>query len=444
MASPVADAYSAASGVPVYGGRYPLGGRLSGEALIAAILAGGGMASIASALSGEAVLSGVVASGGMQSEVLFASVTNFSNDAFVPTSAVGQPLMMELHGSGSNPLQVGAYYSATMLGNLAYSAGSDSTMYWAMRTRTGATGVVYTALQPRDRHPDNNDGLSNLNSYHMGWTDGSTTPRQLHLYQERRMTELLRWVEDNYPQCSTTKRYLGGDSVGAWATMVYGIRRPDVFAALYPSRPRVRFSSTGDPDITIPDWNSTQITYDTTGVVPLISATDGGGSSKDLLDSVAYVADTDNRAPWVGWVIGWNDGYTTRDDHVAFVAALRAAGRGFAVMWNNGDHSGAPSITNITDSYYPGLFEVGVGYPLLTNCDADGDPATDLTGGINVGFKWRNWTESAGAISFDVTNILGARTVDVSVITDIFTGSKTPQSISIPSANAWVSVSFTA
>jgi hypothetical protein len=441
MASPVADSYSVASGAPVWAGRYP-SGLLSGGASLGDVSAAGGMSTAAaSQLSGSATLGEVSASGALRTS-MFASISNFSNDAFVPTAAVGQPLMMELHGSGSNPLQVGAYYSATMLGDLAYPAGGDSTMYWALRTRTGPTGVVYTALQPRDRHPDNNDGASNLNSYHMGWTDGSTSPRQLHLYQERRMTELLRWVEQNYPQCSTTKRYLGGDSVGAWETMVYGIRRPDKFAALYPSRPRVRFSSTGSPNITIPDWNSTQITYDTTGTVPLISAIDGGGSSKDLLDSIAYAANTANRMPWVGWVLGWNDGYTTRADHVAFVAALRAAGRGFAFKWNNGDHSTAPSIDDIKASYYPGLFEIGVGYPLLTNCSTDGDPATDLTGGINIGFKWRNWTESAGAISFDLTNIIGAVTVDVSVITDIFTGSKTPQSISIPSANAWVSVTF--
>lgn len=65
MASPVADTYSAASGVPVYGGRYPLGGRLSGEALLSGLLAEGGMAALASDLAGEAVLAGVTAGGGM-------------------------------------------------------------------------------------------------------------------------------------------------------------------------------------------------------------------------------------------------------------------------------------------------------------------------------------------------------------------------------------------
>jgi hypothetical protein len=65
VASPVADTYSAPSGVPVYGGRYGLGGRLSGEALLAGLQADGGMGTQASELSGEGVLAGVTAGGGM-------------------------------------------------------------------------------------------------------------------------------------------------------------------------------------------------------------------------------------------------------------------------------------------------------------------------------------------------------------------------------------------
>ena len=94
------------------------------------------------------------------------------------------------------------------------------------------------------------------------------------------------------------------------------------------------------------------------------------------------------------------------------------------------------------ESYYPGLFEIGVGYPLLTNNSGDGNPATDDTGGINLGFKWRNVVESAGGWSCEITNILGARTVTVEPISPVFATSVTPQNISIPAANSWVSVSF--
>jgi hypothetical protein len=52
--------------VPVYGGRYGLGGRLSGEALLAGLQADGGMGTLVSGLSGEGVLAGMVAGGGME------------------------------------------------------------------------------------------------------------------------------------------------------------------------------------------------------------------------------------------------------------------------------------------------------------------------------------------------------------------------------------------
>lgn len=65
MASPVADTYSAPSGVPVYGGRYA-GGALSGAAVLAGLSADGGMGTQASEMSGAAVLAGVTAGGGME------------------------------------------------------------------------------------------------------------------------------------------------------------------------------------------------------------------------------------------------------------------------------------------------------------------------------------------------------------------------------------------
>lgn len=66
MASPVADAYIAPSGVPVNGGRYALGGRLFGEAAMSAVLASGDMSAQPSDLAGAAVLSSVTTSGSMQ------------------------------------------------------------------------------------------------------------------------------------------------------------------------------------------------------------------------------------------------------------------------------------------------------------------------------------------------------------------------------------------
>jgi hypothetical protein len=374
----------------------------------------------------------------------FANVTQDATDAFAPEATAGQAMVLYLHGSGTDPVTFGTHWHATMRNNLDYPAGSDSTMYWAARwNNSGSGGAHYIQILPRDRHPDQNNTNANLNSFHMGWTDGAFSPRQAVLITERRMDQLLAWVESQYPQASTTKRYMNGDSVGAWACMTYGIRRPTKFAALYPSRPRFRYDANGAQMIQVPDWNSSSLEYNLASVSgPNKSAIDGGGTMASHLDITSYVADTANRIPWVGWVIGSADTFVTFQDHKDFIAAMRTAKRGFAVSWNAGNHSGAPNISDITDSYYYGLFEVGVGYPLYENNSGDQDPAVDAVGGINLGFKHRSVVESAGAWSCEITNTLGARTVDVSPISSIYTGSLTPKNKTIPSANTWVSVAF--
>lgn len=398
-------------------------------------------------LSGGVTLGDVVAAGSAMASLKLEGITLDSTDAFAPeASPSGQPVKLYLHGSGTNPLGFGEEWHATCTDDLAYS--TDETLYWGMRwNNSGAlnSSAHYIEVMPRDRHPDDNDGSANLNSYHMGFTTAADTPRTCNLITERRMDALLRWVELNYPQASLTRRYMTGSSVGAWACMTYGLRRPTKFAAIYPDRPRVRYNQTGTAFITVPDWDAVgkSITYNlATQTPPNRSAIDGGGSMAEHMDAVAYVANTANAMPWLGFVIGRNDGYVVFDDIVALIAALREAGRGFACSWNNGNHSSAPPMSDITSSYYYGLFEVGVGYPIFSNNSGDQDPAVDLVGGINLGFRHRNVVESAGAWSCEVTNLLGARTVDVAPKSSIYTGSTTPKSVSIPSAGTYVAVAF--
>lgn len=266
----------------------------------------------------------------------------------------------------------------------------------------------------------------------------------MHLYTERRMDALVNWVNANFPQISATKRAMIGNSMGAWGTMTYGIRRPHMFAALYPSRPRIRHSSEGVGFFQIPDWDSGSVTYTAGAATPAIDTRDGGGTAWGHQDIISYVANTSNDIPWVGVQIGKQDGFMPWQDHVDFIAALRTAKRGFAYSWNNGNHAGYPADSTITNSYPHGIFELGKGYPLFTNHSGDGDPVLDLVGGINLGLTFRNIVESGSGWSCEVTSVLGSRTVTVEPKSKTFTAAVTPQNINIPAANVWVPVSFSA
>lgn len=231
--------------------------------------------------------------------------------------------------------------------------------------------------------------------------------------------------------------------MGAWGTMTYGTRRPEKFAAIYPDRPRVRNNNTAGA-INLPEWTTGNVTYNPSSSAPNVNQRWRAGSAKDHLDLVAYVADTTKRIPWIGWVIGSNDGFSVFSDHIALVAALRAARRGFAFYWDDGNHDAGTRMNNIQASYPYGLFELGKGYPLFENHSGDQVPGVDVSGGINIGLTFRNVVESAGSWSCEVTSILGARTVNVSPISQVFTASVSSQSVNIPAANTWVAVSFTA
>lgn len=361
------------------------------------------------------------------------SITLQSTDEFSPSGGTQYPFTLILHasGGGNSALSFGSEYSAVTTGNLALSF--DNELRWVVQQGVFPSSV---GVRPKDQRNNTVAGWPTFESYHMGFVKSG----ELHLITERQYDQLMAWVDANVPQAHPTKRYLTGGSMGAWGTMTYGVRRAHMFAALFADRPRVRYSGAAPNRITLPGENPVSTVYNV-GSDPVVSSIDGGGQSAAHLDCVAYLGNTANSAPWIGWNIGRNDGYAPFSDHVALVAAMRSAGRGFAFAWNDGDHGTGSIMAQITDSY-SGLFELGVGYPVFSEHSLDADPAVDLAGGINIGLKFRNVVEAVGSWSCEVTHISSACTVKVKPRSPTYTGNPTPALVTIPAANTWVSVSF--
>lgn len=374
----------------------------------------------------------------------FASVTPGVNDGNGPPSTAGQTLVVELHGSGTAwPFQ-GQRYEAALAGGLEYL--TDTTFSFAISVMSPQMGFPVAVVRPWDRqgaYPN----ASRRESYWLGWTDGPDAGA-LRLYTERRLDAMMAHIDATMPHFSTTRRCLAGGSMGAWGTMSYGLRRPNKFAALYPSRPRWRSSAVAG-QVTIPSWtNAVTPSYAFASAPPLVAA-DGGGSSATHLDHIAYVANTANEIPFIAWCTGRNDGYKPFQDDIDAVAALRAAGRGFMFYWNDGNHSaGARELFELFPVHPVGTFELGKGYPVFSEHSLDENPAVDLVGGINLGLQFRNVVESAGAWSCEVRQIsttfrVGAAcTVKVKPKSSIYLGNPAPQLVTIPAANTWVTVSF--
>jgi hypothetical protein len=364
------------------------------------------------------------------------SVAVASEDGGVPFTTPDQIFVLQLHASGGSNLTTGRQYRADVSGSMAYDIYDE--FAFSTARGTAVSGVNVTLLRPVDSYGTWPGGVRR-ESHWMGFTGMGTS--ELKLITERRLDALVAWAKTNVSNVSPTRRVLTGGSMGAWGTITYGLRRAAEFPAIYPDRPRWRYSS--GPSVSIANWANQSITY-AYASAPNVAAEDGGGSAAVYKDGIAYVSNTANKVPWVGWCIGRNDGFAPFDDQIAAVAALRAAKRGFCFVWNDGNHTTGSILSQITASYPFGTFELGKGYPLFTNHSGDQDPSVDLVGGINEGLSFRNVTESAGAWSCEVTSVLGARTVTVEPISDVFTATVTPQNITIPAANTWVPVSFTA
>lgn len=376
----------------------------------------------------------------------FSSVTLLSSDSVAPYNTADQTLLLDLHGSGTPETTVGLHYEAICDSLLTYDTNNN--FRWAAyHGYKDANNKDTTVVHPWDRQTDRPSGITIRQSFWMGWIDnGAGVPAnantgKLCLYTERRLDLMLDYMAATQPNLSATKWAIQGGSMGAIGALTYGIRRPNRFAALYPSRPRWRYyDGTGKAEV--PDWLTATQLHGSADPVALWDRSTEGGNSWTHQDVLGYVSNSANPIPWIGWCVGRNDGYTPFTDHVDAVAALRARGAGFAFAWNNGDHSGGEIISQITASYVPGIFEVGKGYPVFTEHSLDQDPSVDLVGGINLNLKFRNVTESSGSWSCQVTNISAACTVNVKPKSSIYTGNPTPQLVTIPAANTWVTVSF--
>lgn len=354
-----------------------------------------------------------------------------SNDGAPPANTSNRILVVQLHGSSGQNYTNGRQYAAQCSGRLAHS---DQTEFLFSTVLSTTPGIFL--LRPIDNYLP--QGSTRKESMWLGFKNMGTA--DVKLITEHRLDALMAWQAANLGE-APNKRCLTGGSMGGWGSMTYGMRRPALFCAVYADRPRWRYDNAVG-NVAVADFNTTTLTSTPVASAPNLAAEDGSETYAQHLNLIAYVSDTTKNIPWLGWCVGRNDGFTQFSDHVAATQAMRAAKRGFAFAWNNGNHSVGSIMAQIFQSYPYGTFTIGQGYPLFTEHSGDQDPAVDLEGGINIGLSFRNVVETASGWSCEVTSVLGARTVKVEPISPVFTKSVVAKTVAIPAANSWVPVSF--
>ncbi len=322
------------------------------------------------------------------------------------TGTPGLPLRVELHASsaqGGGAGEYGDYYSYFGDASMGYRDGLGG-VFSVQETHSGPQFL-------RMRHRDTivrPDGSRGMETHWFGYvaTDPISGESHAYPYTEARLDWMIPWAIGRYA-ADPERIYASGGSMGAWGTMTYAFRRPELFAAVYPDRPRfvqtnlVGIDRSFDEDtIALPDgtpWTAHR-------------------------DAIAFVRSHPGDLPFVGWNNGRRDGFATWQEQLDMVAALEEMHHGFAFAWNNGDHSSGSQAREIIQRWYPQeLFARNQSYPAFSHSSINddlggGDPEDgDLEGGINLGFVWEVTQDTEAGWHLLLRNELAEAPMNVSV-----------------------------
>jgi hypothetical protein len=319
------------------------------------------------------------------------------------TGATNLPLHVTLHASNAQGGGAGDYGDY-------YLYFADPTMGW----RDGLGGVFsveethsgdqHLLLRSRDTivAPSGSQGVETM---WFGYVADGREGRHAYAFTEARLLWTLPWVVARYG-ADPTRVYVSGGSMGAWGTMTFAFRRPALFAAVFPDRPRFR------------QHTMTSVAGEVTDDDTLPS----GERWIDHHDSIRFVSEHPEDLPFLGWNCGRRDGFATWQEQVDMIAALTAARHGFAFAWNDGDHSSGSDARAEIERWYPASkFALDESYPAFAHSSIDdepgpGDPsAGDLTGGVNLGFDWTVVADERDTWSVEIENELATSEMTVDV-----------------------------
>jgi hypothetical protein len=316
----------------------------------------------------------------------------------VLTGEKGLPLHLRLHaseGQGGGASDHGDYYLYFGTPDMGYCDGLPGVFsVKEAREKTGNRLI----LETRDAivHPS---GKRAVETYWFGYVcvpQGSAQrePRA-YPFTERRLEWVLGWTIAKYG-ADPERVTCSGGSMGAWGSTSFGFRHSDLFAAVYPDRPRT--IQRGMPSLA--EKNEAKV------FMP-----DGVTGYLDRMDSVQFATDHLEDLPFYGWCCGRNDGFATWKEQVAMVRALTRSRHGFAFAWNNGDHSSGSKPMSLIQQDYPAhKFARNRSYPAFGNSSIDQDPGAgdpkegDLEGGINLGFDWKDVVDEEGGWTATISN----------------------------------------
>lgn len=324
-----------------------------------------------------------------------------------PGAGKGMPLWLNLHGkSGVIPGEYLVFGDET----LGWRAGLP--FKFSVKIQNGEV-----IIRPTDRvwinRPHNEAGDGGMPAIWTFWYGYNSNIFDRDLmsegipvnYTEKRLLWILNWVNEYY-QTDPNRWYCSGSSMGGCGTISFGLRHPELFAALHAHVPIVSYTYLGagsarrlEPSC----W---------TGTIPHDLKTNEGISLLERMNSINFLANTNNDLPFLFLVNGRRDASIPWENNPPFYRAMSAAKQGFAAYWDNGEHatSGREGAPEDLKNYQNWIrrFRLNESFPAFSNTSNDNNPGNgnpddgDLTGWINRGMDWKDIVDETNKYSITV------------------------------------------
>ncbi len=323
----------------------------------------------------------------------------------------GLPLVLRLHasegeGGGANPN--GDYYLYFATTEMGWRDGLPGV--FSVLTRKGQAGT-WLELFTRDaiHHPTGRRAMETVWFGYLSVPAGARpSEARAYPFTERRLLWLLEWVAARY-QIDRNRVYLTGQSMGGWGSMTFGLRQPDLFAAIHAVLPRMRQRAL--PAIVPRPRPPQRALMD-----------DGRTDYLERMDMVRFVEQHPGDLPFLAWTIGRRDGFATWKEQVDMARALAAGRHGFVFAWNAKGHSeGEEPMVLVRRDFPRQRFSRAESYPAFSRSSIDNDPGRgdpvegDPEGGINLGFAWTMVADDASRWAVRVSNQLAQAPMTVDI-----------------------------
>lgn len=245
---------------------------------------------------------------------------------------------------------------------------------------------------------DNTNGMPfKSNAWWFGYSDqigGNLRESVIENYTERRLLYTIKWVRANY-SIDPNRIYIRGISMGGTGAISFGMRHPEIFAAIDAMVPQV------NPSYKDLGWSLDKL-ESIWGKREWRLRTLDGQSVWDRQNMTAYVKNHPEDLPFLKVISGKGDHLIQWGQIPPFFKMLQESRHGFCAFWGTGGHddsqTGAPKEYSRFSTYkirrnesYPAIYNLSVNSNPGDGSYISGDPS----GFMNAGFDWKILKDSA-------------------------------------------------